>query len=112
MSFLRPREIYQVEHCLLGAEATVATPAPFDSMSLQLVIPWWVALQQSPPPLHQLPTTLRQSRGALQLAIRRSFKTTLTRGLTLGAHPKIAGSKPLQRLWETRHATAHPVEAG
>jgi hypothetical protein len=25
----------------------------FDSMSLQLVIPWRVALQQSPPPLHQ-----------------------------------------------------------
>jgi hypothetical protein len=23
-------------------------------MSLQLAIPWWVALQQSPPPLHQL----------------------------------------------------------
>ena len=51
MSFLRHREIYQVEG--KGADATVATPAPLDSMSLQLVIPWRVALQQSPPPLHQ-----------------------------------------------------------
>ena len=89
MSFLRHGEIYQVAGiALAGAEATVATPAPFDSMSLQLVIPWRVALQQSPPPLHQLAATLQQWRGVLQLAFRRYLKTTLTRGLTLGAHPR------------------------
>ncbi len=87
MSFLRHREIYQVEDAWVGADETVAPPAPLDSMSLQLVIPWRVALQQSPPPLHQPVATLQQWRGALQLAIRRYLNTTLTRGLTLGAHP-------------------------
>jgi len=32
------------------------------SMSLPLVIPWWVALQQSPPPLHQLRTILKEKK--------------------------------------------------
>ncbi len=73
---------------MASADETVAPPASLDSMSLQLVIPWRVALQQSLPPLHQPAATLQQSRGALQLAIRRYHKTTLTRGLTLGAHPK------------------------
>ena len=87
MSFLRHRKIYRFAQRLVGAELTVATPTPCDSMSLQLVIPWRVALQQSPPPLHQLAATLQQWRGPLQLAIRRFISTTLTRGLTLGAHP-------------------------
>ena len=34
----------------------------FDSMSLQLVIPWRVALQQSPPPLRQPGTILTKKR--------------------------------------------------
>ena len=88
MSFLRHREIYQVDIALAGASVTVATPAPLDSMSLQLAIPWRVALQQSQPPLHQPAATLQQWRGGSQLAIRCYHKTTLTRGLTLGAHPK------------------------
>jgi hypothetical protein len=67
-------------------------------MSLQLVIPWWVALQQSPPPLHQLAATLQQWRGALQLAFRRYPKTTLTRGLTLGAHPSLREENRLKRF--------------
>src|SRR5882724_5167149 len=64
-------------------------------MSLQLVIPWRVALQQSPPPLHQPAATLQQWRGALQPAIRRYLFTTLTRGLTLGAHPTLSLSLSL-----------------
>ena len=92
MSFLRHREIYQVAgDCFGGADATGATPARLDSMSLQLAIPWRVALQQSPPPLHQLAATLQQWRSPLQLAIRCYTKTTLIRGLTLGVHP----SRPL-----------------
>ena len=70
-------------------DATVAAPSLRDSMSLQLVIPRRVALQQSPLLLHQLAPTLQQWRGALQLAFRRNHQTTLTRGLTLGAHPKL-----------------------
>jgi len=34
-----------------------ARPSPIVSMSFRLAIPWRVALQQSPPPLHQ-PTTI------------------------------------------------------
>jgi hypothetical protein len=65
MSFLRHREIYQVAGiALTGADVTMATPAPLDSMSLQLVIPWRVALQQSPPPLHQ-PVALCNNGAAL-----------------------------------------------
>ena len=30
-------------------------------MSLQPAIPWRVALQQSPPPLHRLPTSLKEN---------------------------------------------------
>ena len=62
MSFLRHQEIYQIEAA--GADETVVPPAPFDSMSLQLVIPWRVALQQSPPSLHQ-PAALCNNGAAL-----------------------------------------------
>jgi len=48
----------------VGADETLVPPAPFDSMSLQLVIPWRVALQQSPPPLHQ-PVALCNNRAVL-----------------------------------------------
>ena len=51
MSFLRHRE--SIKSSGVGADETAVPSAPFDSMSLQLVIPWRVALQQSPPPLHQ-----------------------------------------------------------
>ena len=40
-----------------------STPDPIVSMSFQLVIPWRVALQQSPPPLHQ-PGTIMHERAA------------------------------------------------
>src|SRR5450432_3566381 len=37
-----------------------STPRPILSMSLQPAIPWRVALQQSPPPLHRLSTMLKE----------------------------------------------------
>src|SRR2546422_10789928 len=83
---------------LVSPDATVAARGPCDSMSLQLVIPGRVALQQSPLPLHQLAPTLQQWRGALQPAMRRYLNTTLSRGLTLGVHPTPGASKPLKRL--------------
>src|SRR5437762_5490545 len=67
-------------------------------MSLQLVIPWRVALQQSPPPLHQPVATLQQWRGGSQLSIRCYLFTTLARGLTLGAHPSQEKGKPFKRF--------------
>jgi hypothetical protein len=72
MSFLRHHEIYRSDVALktiLDAETSAASrwsarsqdkgrgfdPAPFPSsaMSLGSAIPWRVALQQSPPPLHR-----------------------------------------------------------
>ena len=44
-----------------GAEPSGPTPHPIVSMSFQLAIPWRVALQQSPPPLHQ-PEIIMQQR--------------------------------------------------
>jgi len=38
---------------VVGATLTGA-PSLIVVMSLRLAIPWWVALQQGPPPLHQL----------------------------------------------------------
>ena len=66
-------------------------------MSLQLVIPWRVALQQSPPPLHQPVATLQQWRGGSQLSIRCYLFTTLARGLTLGAHPTFSPTTQLKQ---------------
>ena len=40
-----------------------STPRPIVSMSFQLAIPWRVALQQGPPPLHQ-PGTIMHERAA------------------------------------------------
>jgi hypothetical protein len=47
-------------------QSAARRPLPFRlsvSMSLQLGIPWRVALQQSSPPLHQPPEILNQSAG-------------------------------------------------
>lgn len=94
MSFLRHREIYQVsEASFRDRELKRARPrghAPAHRLDESPVgYSWRVALQQSPLPLHQPAATLQQWRGTLQLAIRRYLKTTLTRGLTLGAHPTV-----------------------
>ena len=45
------------------AELLNSTPRPIVSMSFQLAIPWRVALQQSPPPLHQ-PGAIMHERAA------------------------------------------------
>jgi hypothetical protein len=64
MSFLRHGQIYRpmVSLTLPGNGAVPGSaPVPIVAMSLQLVIPRRVALQQSPPPLHQ-PTTFSTCR--------------------------------------------------
>jgi hypothetical protein len=63
MSFLRHEGIYRP----MSAAAYVPGRPPHDrrgligAMSFQLAIPWWVALSQSPPSLHQ-PERILQER--------------------------------------------------
>jgi hypothetical protein len=93
MSFLRHREIYQVlEPCssdeLLLERARPSGHALTHRLDESPVgYSWRGALQQSPRPLHQPLPTLRQCRGELQVSIRWNMDPTLTRCLTLGAHP-------------------------
>ena len=85
MSFLRHREIYQVE---VGGRGRNRGPAR--ALRLDESPVGYSLVGCSPAaPASASPTggTLQQWRGALQLAIRCFHKTTLTRGLTLGAHP-------------------------
>lgn len=42
-----------------NGDGCCAAPDLIVSMSFQLAIPWQVALQQSPPPLHQLALSLK-----------------------------------------------------
>ena len=60
MSFFRHGEIYRSD---VGSKANGNRPKPAPptivSMSLRLAIPWRVALQQSPPPLHQPRTIVK-----------------------------------------------------
>ena len=62
MSFLRHRQIYQpmslAKAWRRNRPGSVSTP--IGSMSLQLAIPWQVALLQSLPPLHQPTSFSRQ----------------------------------------------------
>jgi hypothetical protein len=54
MSFSRHREIFPSD-----GSASLAANAPLIAwMSFRLAIPWQVALQQSPPPLHQPDTSM------------------------------------------------------
>src|SRR5438046_9349343 len=85
MSFLRHREIYQVE---VGGRGRNRGPAR--ALRLDESPVGYSLVGCSPAaPASASPTggTLQQWRGGLQLAIRCFHKTTLTRGLTLGAHP-------------------------
>src|SRR5262249_44522592 len=84
------KSIKSQSNCGRAVGATMVAPTPCDSMSLQLVIPRRVALQQSPLPLHQLAATLPQGRGTWQSPTRRYLNTNLTRGLTSGGHPSDA----------------------
>ena|SRR5947199_2467601 len=86
MSFLRHREIYQVETGGRGRNRGYARTSRLDESP----VGYSLAGCSPAEPASASPTggTLQQWRGALQLAIRCYLKTTLTRGLTLGAHPK------------------------
>src|SRR5437588_2863226 len=109
MSFLRHREIYQVEAGgWRGRNRGYARTFRLDESP----VGYSLAGCSPAEPASASPTggTLQQWRGALQLAIRCFLKTTLSRGLTLGAHPtqkssngfnRFAGAaqgKPLKRL--------------
>src|SRR5207245_9436613 len=86
MSFLSHREIYQVEVGWRGRNR-----GPVRALRLaESPVGYSLAGCSPAEPASASPTggTLQQWRGALQLAIRRYLFTTLSRGLTLGAHPK------------------------
>ena len=85
MSFLRHREIYQIETGRRGRNRGYARTSRLDESP----VGYSLAGCSPAEPASASPTggTLQQWRGALQLAIRCYLKTTLTRGLTLGAHP-------------------------
>ena len=93
MSFLRHREIYQVLETCSVDELLFERARPSDHALTHRLdespvgYSWRVALQQSPLPLHQPLPTLRQCPGELQESIRCNVNPTLTRCLTLGAHP-------------------------
>src|SRR5438132_10061516 len=105
MSFLRHREIYQVETGGRGRNRGYARTSRLDESP----VGYSLAGCSPAEPASASPTggTLQQWRGALQLAIRCFLKTTLSRGLTLGAHPtkqvhveSSEDRKPLKRLNE------------
>src|SRR5438105_241112 len=85
MSFLRHREIYQVETGGRGRNRGYARTSRLDESP----VGYSLAGCSPAEPASASPTggTLQQWRGALQLAIRCFLFTTLSRGLTLGAHP-------------------------
>jgi len=63
MSFFRHREIYRSDVVSkINGKPAETTPRTIVSMSLRLVIPWRVALQQSPPPLRQPRVIVGQER--------------------------------------------------
>jgi len=64
---------------VVGATLTGA-PSLIVVMSLRLAIPWWVALQQGPPPLHQLIETLMNILAVLQRMISGTFLRESTNG--------------------------------
>ena len=92
MSFLRHREIYQVAgdrvRQLWWARARPLGHARAPRLD-ESPVGYSLAGCSPAGPASASPTgrTLQQWRGALQLAIRRYLFTTLSRGLTLGAHP-------------------------
>ena len=51
----------------------VGAPTLIVVMSLRLAIPWWVALQQSPPPLHQPGENLFQREAVVQRILSGTF---------------------------------------
>jgi hypothetical protein len=61
MSFLRHWEMYRNDVIGKGRDFAAAPRPLITPMTLQLVIPWRVALQQSPPPLRQPIPILHQT---------------------------------------------------
>jgi len=110
MSFLRHREIYQVETGGRGRNRGYARTSRLDESP----VGYSLAGCSPAEPASASPTggTLQQWRGALQLAIRCFLFTTLSRGLTLGAHPSHSfvncfngfspSTKPLKR-WHPKN---------
>jgi hypothetical protein len=109
MSFLRYWEMYRNDVVGKG-RGFAAAPWLITPMTLQLVIPWRVALQHCPPPLRQLVPILQQT----SAAAKRSIGNGLTTGLedhsaphfpTAAAHPKHAGflfnERGEARTWHT-----------
>src|SRR5205814_743980 len=96
MSFLRHRESYQVEESWRGRNRGLARALRLDESP----VGYSLASCSPAEPASASPAgrTLQQWRGALQLAIRCFLFTTLSRGLTLGAHPSPKTSKPLKRF--------------
>jgi hypothetical protein len=74
-------------------------------MSSRLVIPWWVALQQSPPPLHQLCSDYRKlllERTLFQRTVICPYVRCLTQGVqSTGRSPELFTSAiyQYQALW-------------
>src|SRR5437879_12367553 len=94
MSFLRHREIYQVETGGRGRNRGYARTSRLDESP----VGYSLAGCSPAEPASASPTggTLQQWCSALQLAIRCYLKTTLSRGLTLGAHPRMPASTRLK----------------
>src|SRR5947208_15740935 len=96
MSFMRHREIYQVEVGWRGRNRGPVRAFRLDESP----VGYSLAGCSPAEPASASPTggTLQQWRGALQPAIRRYLFTTLSRGLTLGAHPSRENRKPFKRF--------------
>src|SRR5262245_46152771 len=95
MSFLRHSEIYQVSEANCGdRELKGRDPAatPFAHRLDESPVGYSLAGCSPAEPASASPTevTLKQWRGELQEGIGRNVDPTLTRGLTLGAHPNIS----------------------
>ena len=108
MSFLRHREIYPVETGGRGRNRGYARTSRLDESP----VGYSLAGCSPAEPASASPTggTLQQWRGALQLAIRCYLKTTLTRGLTLGAHPIMM--ETVETVMRAMVSPEHPVETG
>src|SRR6266550_1720220 len=97
MSFLRHREVYQVE---AGGWRGRNRGCARTFRLAESPVGYSLAGCSPAEPASASPTggTLQQWRGALQLAFRRYLFTTLSRGLTLGAHPTLGSRKPFKRF--------------
>ena len=81
MSFLRHPQTHLSALRVVGA-TLVGAPTLIVAMSLQLAIPWWVALQQSPPPLHQPGENLIEREALVQRIVSGTFLRDATNRLS------------------------------